>query len=1038
MKSVFTLLWAILSIGSLLAQKQILSKADTVHEKARYMSNLGRFDSAIYYYDEAMELYEADEDMASYYHLKIEKAYSLNALRMPDKAFALLEEAEEACKEIKGENLLLELYRNKAVILETQGDFAGALKYYQQAIDNYEKDGEIASERLASIYIGRGVSQANTGGLVEAGNDWDRALDIFDSLGINDIRVAKVLNNQGGLTIYLGLMEEAIGYLEKSADLLAELYRNPNHPELIKVYYNLSSAYSNLGLHQKSIQFIGRAISILNLFNPADPLMIDMQLGLADAYVNMFDWDNAEKAIRDCLRLATTQLGPNHRKTGNAYLVLGHILQGKKDYPEAIKYLEKSLEIMSNPQAQADPRILSMAYLRLGQTQVDGEMIEEGLNSIRQAIELTYRNTGGQGNDPASMRKDYAQLLHHLGRKEEALEQYQLALIAGVTSFDDTNIESNPQVEESANARTLFLSLLGKASVLEDMYRETGDISSLELAMSTIRVVHQVGLQIDENPDNYSDRFGARNMLSALNNLSVSVANDLMEKKGEDYTDFIFETLEKNKANLILANVNEGIELGTLDLPDSLFFLKGALAKNIAFLEAQLYQEKEVKQGSDTSRVQQYENELFAYRQSEAEFNEYLRQSYPTYHRLKIEKEFISLDEVRKELLNENQLMLHYQLNTESLVVMKISRQGVEIESKKVDNEFHEKLTRFIGSLEDRNSTVNDYLAHSQYLTPLLGITRENLEGVSELLIVPDGGLGLLAFEALVLQSTGAEKSFKDLDYLLKNVNVSYANSATLLALQSSRKPTADLKVAAFAPWAGEGEEGAAIAQERSELADLIWTKQEVDNIASVFDTRAFLSEEATEQRFKEVAADYAIIHIASHGLINNEAPLYSRLLFAQEDLDSVNDGSLLTRELFAMQAPADMVVLSACNSGSGDVVMGEGIISMANGFFYAGSKSAVMTLWLANDQSTSLLMNSFYKNLAEGQSKSMALSTAKREYLEQADALQSHPYFWAHFVINGDNTPLVRSGLPSTWWFLLLIPVAFFLISRFRKPSAA
>lgn len=1037
MKSAFTLLWAILSTTCLLAQEEVLSKADTVHEKARYMADLGRFDSAVYYYDEAIILYKADDQMASYYRAEIEKAYSLNALRKPDQAFALLEEIEEACREIKGENLLLELYRNKAVILETRGDFANALRNYQLAIDNYEEDGEDASERLASVYIGRGVSMANTGGLVEAGDDWDKALAIFDSLGINDIRVAKVLNNQGGLTIYMGLMEEAIGYLEKAADLLADVYRNPDHPELIRIYYNLSSAYTNLGLHQKSIQFIGKAISILRLFNPEDPLMIDMQLGLADAYVQMRDWDNAEKAIRECLSLAKAKLGTNHRKTGNAYLILGNIFQEKRDYAEAIGYLETSLEIMLNPQVQADPRIVSMAYLRLGETKIDNRMINEGLVSILSAVEIADRNTGGKGNDPASMRKSYADVLYDIGRKEEALEQYQLALVAALPSFNDKAIESNPRIEESANAKTLFSSLLGKAKILEERHMETGDTSSLELAMATILLAHEVGSRIDESPDNYSDRFGARNTLSILNNLSVAVAYRLMELKGEDYTDFIFETFEKNKANLIIANVNEGIELGTLDLPDSLFFLKGTLAKNIAYLEAQLYQEKEVNQGRDTSRIQKYESDLFAYQKLEAEYNENLKESFPTYHRLKVEKEFITLDEVRSDLLGENQLMLHYQLNNNSLVLMKISSKGVVIESKNIDRSFHQKLNEFINLLQDRNSALSDYLALNEYLTSLLGITKENLEGVSELLIIPDGGLGLLAFEALVVQSTGTEKSFKELDYLLKNVNVSYANSATLLALQSSQKSSTDPTVAAFAPWASEGGEGSTIAEERSGLADLFWTGKEVDNIASVFDTKAFLSKEATEQRFKEVADDYSIIHVASHGLINNEAPLYSRLLFAEEDLDSLNDGSLLTRELFAMRAPADMVVLSACNSGSGDVLRGEGIISMANGFFYAGSKSAVMTLWLANDQSTAVLMNGFYKNLAEGQSKSTSLSAAKLEYINKADALQSHPYFWAHFVVNGDDAPLVRSGLPNFWLFLLLIPVAFFLISRFKKSSA-
>ncbi|MCE7994654.1 MAG: CHAT domain-containing protein [Roseivirga sp.] len=1039
MKSVFTLLWAILSATSLLAQEEILSKADTLHEQARYQANIGRFDSAIYYYDKALEGYKVDDDMASYYHSKIEKAYSLNALRKHQEAFALLEEVEGQAAKIKGHNLLLELYRNKAVIYESGGDFANALKSYQLALDNYEKEDPKASERLASVYIGRGVSLANTGGLFEAGNDWDQALAIFDSLGVNDIRVAKVLNNQGGLTIYMGLMEEAIGYLEKSAELLSELYQNPNHPELIKIYYNLSSAYSKLGLNQKAVQFVQQGRSILKLYNPQDPLMIDMLLGLADHYNTLGDWENAESTIRECLQFCQDLLGTDHRKTGNAYLILGHIFQNKGDNKEAIGSLQKSLDILSKPSVQADPRILALTYLRLGEVQAQNELKEEeALKNLSRALEIVTKNTGGKGNDPASIGNAYAALLYKTGRQEEALAQYQQALIAAVPDFNDTSIEVNPQEVESANEKPLFRALVNKAAILEEKHKTTQDLSFLELAMSTLQLGHKVGLKMDNNPDNYTDRLLIKSTLSRLNSLSVSVSKKLMELTSEDYSDFIFESLEKNKANLIIANVNESIQLGTLDLPDSLFFLKGALAKNIAFLEAQLYQAKEVNQGSDTSRIQKYESELFAYLQSEAEFNENLKKSFPAYHRLKIEKEFTSLDEVRNDLLNENQMMFHYQLNNSSLVLMKISKQGVAIESKTIDREFHVKLKEFIGLLQDSKSAFEDYLAVSKFLSPLLGITPQNLEGKSELLIIPDGDLGLLAFEALVLQNTGTEKSFKDLDYLLKNVNVSYANSATLLALQSSGKSAANPKVAAFAPWAGDGGAGAAVSEDRSELADLIWTEQEVNSIASVLDTRTFLSKEATEKRFKEVIDDYSIIHIASHGLINNEAPLYSRLLFAEEDLDSLNDGNLLTRELFAMRAPADMVVLSACNSGSGDVIRGEGVISMANGFFYAGSRSAVMTLWLANDQSSGQLMKSFYQNLAEGQSKSTSMSAAKLEYINKADALQSHPYYWAHFVVNGNDAPLVSAGLPGFWWFLLFIPVAFFLISRFRKSSAA
>ena len=112
--------------------------------------------------------------------------------------------------------------------------------------------------------------------------------------------------------------------------------------------------------------------------------------------------------------------------------------------------------------------------------------------------------------------------------------------------------------------------------------------------------------------------------------------------------------------------------------------------------------------------------------------------------------------------------------------------------------------------------------------------------------------------------------------------------------------------------------------------------------------------------------------------------------------------------EIYNMSLPAELTVMSACNTGFGQLAEGEGVISLGRAFSYAGCQSVMMSLWMANDQSTAKLMDHFYKNLSQGQTKNGALKNAKLTYLENADPLTAHPYFWAGLVSTGDLSPLV------------------------------
>ncbi|MEL6562774.1 MAG: CHAT domain-containing protein, partial [Bacteroidota bacterium] len=152
------------------------------------------------------------------------------------------------------------------------------------------------------------------------------------------------------------------------------------------------------------------------------------------------------------------------------------------------------------------------------------------------------------------------------------------------------------------------------------------------------------------------------------------------------------------------------------------------------------------------------------------------------------------------------------------------------------------------------------------------------------------------------------------------------------------------------------------------------------------------------------------ILHFAMHGLVDSKDSEKSRLVFTPVE-DSVHDNYLHNFELYNLSIDAKLAVLSACNTGYGKLEGSEGVMSLARAFTYAGTKSVVMSQWPADDEATSVIMQSFYSYLADGKRKDDALRLAKLDYLAQADPSKRNPFYWNNFVVMGDVSPLVKDN---------------------------
>lgn len=316
------------------------------------------------------------------------------------------------------------------------------------------------------------------------------------------------------------------------------------------------------------------------------------------------------------------------------------------------------------------------------------------------------------------------------------------------------------------------------------------------------------------------------------------------------------------------------------------------------------------------------------------------------------------------------------------------------------------------------------------------------------LLIVPDGDLYYLNFEALV---TGSHKQkFSRMPFLIHRYEISYLLSATS-ALQfkqvlndQQKRDKALILTPVFTDEMKKNYRLSLPAQDATGedyiyLLRQPFALQAAQRIANWVPHDLFFWQQAEERLFKQVASDYRILHLGTHAEINNYSPLHSRLYFAKamfDDPTNTDDGYLYAYEVYSMQLGAEMAVLTACETGSGDWRNGEGVISLAHGFMHAGCPSVLMTLWKVDEQASNEVIAQFYKYLSKGYDKSKALRMAKLDLLATDNERLAHPYYWAGLSLVGDPVPLYDNK--SRWFWIVAIIIllaggALFL--RKRKP---
>jgi CHAT domain-containing protein len=367
-----------------------------------------------------------------------------------------------------------------------------------------------------------------------------------------------------------------------------------------------------------------------------------------------------------------------------------------------------------------------------------------------------------------------------------------------------------------------------------------------------------------------------------------------------------------------------------------------------------------------------------------------------------------------------------------------ISKNDIKIFPIPGRSQLQDLVTAHLQSITDKDSR-NFKLGKELYeILVLPGLSRK----IKKMIFIPDDVLHFLPFETLLTQQDTPH-------WLIENYKIAYAPSISSYREIIRRKEINASRQGSDILAFGDPDFGPMESESNGEdifqnfyssnafhFYRLKYSGTEINRISSLFKqkkTDVFVREQATEEQLKNLELDnYKIIHFATHSLIDDKKPARSSIVLSLSD-DTAEDGFVQMREIYNLKLNADLVTLSACQTGLGQHIRGEGIEGLNRAFFFAGSSSVLMSLWAVNDQATYQLMERFYTHLRSSKQIASSLRKAKLEMI--ASDTVSHPYYWAGFIVTGKADHVLFAN--NIWkWIIyggscLILGSLFFLVVR-------
>ncbi|GAA4276094.1 CHAT domain-containing protein [Aquimarina mytili] len=1036
----FFLLFSVLtqaqSITDTIIAHQHFVKGDTLNLK-------GNYKEAIVAFEIAANEFKSNEVWKRYIESLNEISYNFYRLGKLDKSLESANLALQTCKNKLQAGSLFEATAIKdiAKVYRKQNKHTDALQFYKEALAITEKKAGSNDIKTANLCTHIGILYDDNLGFIEEAKQY-----YLKSLEINKkLYDLKKENNLDGTYLNLailysrnGLYHQAQPYYEKAIQLSKEIY-GENTPYIAEYYYNFASNYGYIGEDHLALQYFKKGLNIIkDTHDNNDGVLGFFYDGIGTQYSRIKELDLAYKNYQKSLKIYEKTYGENDLSTAN---VLSNIAYGvflqKGNYDLAFDYYKKSYTIRKKLFGEEHRNTFKL-------NQDFGELYEEqgkydiAENYYTQHLELAIKSFGRKNQKTAECYIDKARIYFKKKQYLNAIQEYQNAVIAGTRIFNNTSIYSNPSSKDYINPSTLLVAFHGKAKALNFLGKEKKDQKILQASFLSFKSCDSL---IDHTRNSFL-LVEDKTLLGQAKSSQIytdAIDNALELHKttnNRDYLSDAFYFSEKNKARLLEEQLKKIKAQSFANIPEEKLEIIEKLNAQLSFYKSKVYQAENSKEKPLDSAIHRYTNLVFTNTQKIDSTLNILEKDYPKYHQLKYDNSIVSIQIIQKKLETDTAL-LEYFVTDKVIYAFLITKNDFYIKEIIIDN-LEDKIIQFRNAILSKDLTTYKRMGAELYQKLIDPFAIES--NIHNMIIVPDGLLWHLNFDLLITQKTKSNNP-KKIPYLLKDKVISYANSANLFFSKQFTKSATQRKCLAFSfsdTQFSKSKTPISNAVIPSTTHDLPGTRKEIEAISKIINGKYYYGEEAIESNFKSEVNRYALVHLALHGEIDDKNPENSKLFFMQIK-DSIEDNYLYNHELYALNIPAELAVLSACNTGSGKISKGEGIMSLGRAFQYAGTQSLLLTNWAVSDETTPDLMKYFYDNLKQGMTKPKALQQAKLQYLNDANVFRADPFFWGGFYLIGDTNPIDLGNEKTYLYFVLLacilIALAFlFLKNRFKK----
>lgn len=913
-----------------------------------------------------------------------------------------------------------------------------ALKQVKEAREIYLKY-DIKDKRLAYTIHLLMLTYQSLKDFSNADTQADELVLISDSLGINYYR-ENLLNLKGEKYLITGQLDSAEFYFLASKETKATLNKN-EIASTSRVDMNLSAVYYRKGQHLKSLTLLEKTAKNERLkFGETPSLLNNIEINLGVNYVNLGELELAANHFKNAYRLAEKWDSDTARKDlilNNLGNILGQIGQGEEaivllekvisshksrgdttsflygavnysmglaqlssnQYDNSIQYYKNSISIWE-AQEQPIPPAIASCYTYIGKNYFEQNQYEVGKSNYKKALGI-YKNAPEFFIENAEIALELAEAAFNNGEIEECRKQTN-------TFFSLINYDEKSSVKEYP--AMVMKGLLSKGQLFYYDFIQTKDKKYLEKAKYNIDKSFELSKNIIRevrDPDSIKYLISVQtHLLEHVLIINKMYSNVFLINQDENFLNIfeasknlIFEqTLKKN--NFFANQLNK----------DSLFIKEVLLRNDLREKEKTFFQRSKNMKKSEKV-LGELELNIAELKLDYRETIKSITKKYPEFAELIYGEKRLNLKKVQIQLSKSKQDLIEYFIGKENIFILLVQANNVTLLQIKKDFSLEDKIqdtrcniTNQISPKSDcHNASNNSYLSNSRSLyETLFAPLQDKLTPNSRLVIVPDGVLSYLPFEILLTEDIDKEAYYGKYPYLIKKYPISYAYSAASILESAQKQLSPSKSMVAFVPDFSVKNTSFKEKKEQVLLSNLSYASAEAAAAQKVFGGDIFTGEKATELAFKEKAKDYNIIILPTHAVADDRNGKYSFLAF-QPIPDDVENEFLYNREIYDLRLNAEMVVLSACETGVGEWQNGEGIISLARGFGYAGAKSTVTSLWSVKDLNTQKVLSFFYNNLEKGMTKDEALRQAKLEYLSRYSELGQQPYFWAGMIVIGD-----------------------------------